>query len=208
MDARLTEVLQRLFGGIAQGTRDWLAAWQSMVIPADRQVEALQKLLNIAFIRPNRVNQIAVVVAALVKGHKLKLASVEEVLVAFGHNLDGILAMNEDAWHFYATFLENVFPKPADVGWGLFRVGWTWHAWWQHLEKCISSLDPTRAYDVLGMVLKSLQDKEGSPLSGTTVWSEGDKLQTTMAKLTELGSCSPDEVRTALAALGVNTDGM
>merc|ERR1719258_436415 len=83
------------------------------------------------------------IIAELVKNHKIKMGTVEEVLVAFGHNLDGVLAMNEEAWHVYAYLLLHVFPKPMKSGWGWFRVGWTWLGWWKFVEKCVVSGNPS-----------------------------------------------------------------
>ena len=38
-ETRLTEVLQRLFDGGARKSKDWVAAWQAMFIPVERQAE-------------------------------------------------------------------------------------------------------------------------------------------------------------------------
>merc|ERR550532_2484658 len=122
------------------------------------------------------------------------MRSMKEVLVAFGHNLDGIIAMNEEAWHVYSQFLVHVFPKPAGSGWGWSRVGWSWTSWWQYVEKCTQTLEPSRAFDVLAMILKLIQDRENQPLAPLPGWTEGDKFGRVVIKLQELGACTREEV--------------
>jgi len=204
-ETRLTEVLQRLFDGGARKSKDWVAAWQAMFIPVERQAEVLQKFFNIAFLRAEEMEKAPATVVELLKHHKVRLKSVEEVLVSFGHNVDGILAMNEEAWHVYAFFLCNVFPKPAGSGWGWSRIGWSWQGWWQCLERCVSSLDGAKAFDVIAMVMRLIQDREGCGLA--QAW-EGDKLHRVLSKLQELLACESSLVIEKLALAGVNTDGV
>jgi len=202
-EARLTEVLKHLWNGAARKPKDWVAAWQAMVIPVDKQCEALQKFLNMAFVQTqgHDAHEAPMVVAELAKNHKVKMRSVEEVLVAFGHNLDGLIAVNEEAWHIYALFLVHVFPKPAGSGWGWSRVGWSWLNWWAFVEKCISSLEPARAFDVVAMILRLIQEREGAPLVQS--WTGGDKLARVIGKLGEFGSCKEAEVIERLGIEGV-----
>mmetsp|Transcript_12771 Transcript_12771/g.28208 ORF Transcript_12771/g.28208 Transcript_12771/m.28208 type:complete len:575 (+) Transcript_12771:119-1843(+) len=202
-DGRLGEVFSRLWNGVAKKPKDWVVTWQSLQVPMERQTEALQKFLNMAFLRRGDNEQAPLIMAELVKNHKIKMRSVEEVLTAFGHNLDGILAVNEEAWHIYALFLVNVYPKPQGSGWGWSRVGWSWQSWWQFAEKCVQSLEPGIAFDVLAMVLQRIQDREGMPLANLPVWTEGEKLQRVLAKLGELGGCDPSEVIERLGVEGI-----
>mmetsp|Transcript_96022 Transcript_96022/g.213790 ORF Transcript_96022/g.213790 Transcript_96022/m.213790 type:complete len:560 (-) Transcript_96022:26-1705(-) len=203
VEARLGEVLKRLWDGIARKPKDWVAAWQAMGIPADKQSEALQRFLNMTFMQTEDPDRAPMIVAELVKAHKVKMRSVEDVLVAFGHNLDGILAINEEAWQVYAQFLVHVFPKPLHSGWGWSRVGWSWQSWWQFAEKCVATLEASRAFDVLALILRLIQDKEGLPIAQVQVWSEGEKLQRVVTKLGELGSCDAAEVVEKLSLQGV-----
>lgn len=205
IDSRLNDVLQQLWNGVARTPKDWIAAWQALCIPVERQSEALQKLLNMAFVQTegHEGEQAPMIVAELVKKQKIKLRSVEEVLVAFGHNLDGILAMNEEAWHVYAFFLTHIFPKPANTGWGWSRVGWSWQSWWQFVEKCIESLEPPKAFDVIAMVLRLVQEREGVGLIQVPVWTEGERLKKVVTKLGELGSCTESEVYVRLGIEGI-----
>ncbi|CAK0852423.1 unnamed protein product, partial [Prorocentrum cordatum] len=167
-------------GGVAKRPKDWCSTWQKMEIPAELQCEALQRFFNMAFSsQADDQEKAPSVVSELVKAHRLKLRSVEEVLVTFGHNLDGLLAMNEEAWQVYspAAYLMHVSPKPAAAGWGWSRVGWSWASWWQYVEKCVSSLEADRAAAALGRgLLKLIQDREGTPLGEVQAWQEGDKL--------------------------------
>mmetsp|Transcript_64086 Transcript_64086/g.118061 ORF Transcript_64086/g.118061 Transcript_64086/m.118061 type:complete len:539 (+) Transcript_64086:99-1715(+) len=202
---RLNDVLQQLWNGVARTPKDWIAAWQALCIPVERQAEALQKFLNMAFVQTegHEGEQAPMIVAELVKKQKMKLRSVEEVLVAFGHNLDGILAMNEEAWHVYAFFLTHIFPKPLNTGWGWSRVGWSWQSWWQFVEKCIESLEPPKAFDVIAMVLRLVQEREGVGLVQVPTWTEGERLKKVITKLGELGSCTEAEVYERLGIEGV-----
>lgn len=204
LEDRLNEVFRRLWDGAARKPKDWVAAWQAMGIPQDCQNEALQKLLNIAFVQTEDPDKAPLILAELVKGHKVKMRSVEEVFVSFGQNLDGILAINEEAWQVYAKFLVHVFPKAAAAGWGWSRVGWDWKGWWQFCERCIQSLEPSRSFDVIGLVLKLIQDKEGTDIHSNQVWMADDRLAKTLAKLCDLGGCELPEVAERLALLGVN----
>lgn len=202
-EARLTEVLKRLWDGAARKPKDWVAAWQAMVIPMDRQCDALHKFLNMTFMQTEDPDRAPMVVAELVKSHKVKMRSMEEVLTAFGHNLDGITAMNEDAWHIYAKFLVNLFPKPAGSGWGWSRVGWNWISWWQFVEKCTQTLESAQAFDVIALILRLIQDREGEPLAQLHPWTDGDKLQRVISKLAELVKCDNREVVQRLCAQGI-----
>jgi hypothetical protein len=200
----MTEVLKRLWDGLAPKPKDWLRAWAAMKIPVDKQTDALQSFLNITFVAQADQERAPMVVAELVKSHKVKMRSVEEVLAAFGHNLDGILAVNEEAWHVYAQFLMHLYPKPTGSGWGWSRVGWSWTSWWQFAEKCISTLEPAKAFDVIALMLRLIQDKEeGEPLATIQAWTEGDRLPRVLTKLGELGSCEREEVVEKLMMQGV-----
>lgn len=204
-EARLKEVLKRLWDGIAQKPKDYCVAWMGMNIPGERHAAVLQKLLNMAFVSEGHEPEYAPqIVAELVKGHKIKMTIVEEVLVAFGKNLDGLLAMNEEAWHVYAYILLHVYPKPAKAGWGWSRVGWTWLGWWKFVEKCVSSLEATKALDVLAMLLRLVQEREGLPLA--EAWSEGGKTKQIITKLGEVGALSQQEVLNRLSIDGVTLD--
>jgi len=202
-EARLGEVLKRLWDNPARKTKDWIAAWQAMLIPVDKQAEALQKFLNMTFTQAESSDRAPAIVAELVKGHKIKMRSVEEVLVAFGNNLEGILALNEDAWHVYAHFMVHVFPKPNGSGWGWSRVGWSWQSWWKFTEQCVQSLEASRSSDVLCMILRLIQEREGTPIAETQAWSDGDKLQRVVGKIAELGACEVSEAAEKLAQHGV-----
>mmetsp|Transcript_70603 Transcript_70603/g.199251 ORF Transcript_70603/g.199251 Transcript_70603/m.199251 type:complete len:593 (+) Transcript_70603:106-1884(+) len=202
-EARLGEVLKRLWDNPARKTKDWIAAWQAMLIPVDKQAEALQKFLNMTFTQAESSDRAPAIVAELVKGHKIKMRSVEEMLVAFGNNLEGILALNEDAWHVYAHFMVHVFPKPNGSGWGWSRVGWSWQSWWKFTEQCIQSLEASRSSDVLCMILRLIQEREGTPIAETQAWSDGDKLQRVVGKIAELGACEVSEAAEKLAQHGV-----
>lgn len=136
------------------------------------------------------------------------MKSVEEVLATFGDNLDGILALNEEAWQVYAFFLMHVYPKPKESGWGWSRVGWSWASWWQFVEKCIGNLEGSKAFDVVAMILRLIQDREGTPLAEVAIWSDGEKLSRITSKLAELGDCTPDEVVERLGEAGVSTAGL
>lgn len=206
IENRLSEVLKRLWDGVARKAKDWVAAWQAMGIPLDKQSEALQRFLNMAFCQTEDPDRAPMVVAELIKSHKVKMRAMEEVLIAFGHNLDGITAVNEEAWHVYAKFLINVFPKPARSGWGWSRVGWSWTYWWQFVEKCTHTLEPARAFDVLALILRLIQEKEGTPLGQVQAWTDEGRIQRVITKLGELGQCGDNEVLETLSTQGVVLD--
>lgn len=205
-EGRLNQVLKRLWDGVARTPRDWGSAFLAMGIPAERHAEVLQKFLNMAFVQTegHEPEQAPMIIAELVKGHKVKMQIVEEVLVTFGHNLDGILAMNEEAWHVYAYVLLHVHPKPLKSGWGWSRVGWSWLGWWKFVEKCIASLEAPKAFEVLSMLLKLIQDREGVTLS--EVWTEGGKMKQVITKMGELGACPEQEVISKLSMAGVSAE--
>jgi len=204
-DARLNQVLKRLWDGVAQKPKDWLAAWQAMLIPGERHGEVLQKFLNMAFVQTegHEPEQAPMIIAELTKAHKIKMNSVEEVLVSFGHNLDGVLAMNEEAWHVYAYVLLHVYPKPRDAGWGWSRVGWNWIGWWKFVEKCVASLEATKALDVLSMLLRLVQEREEKPLAQVF---DSTKMKQVLPKLAELGQCPEHEVITRLSTEGITVE--
>lgn len=206
-EGRLTKVLELLWNGIARGPKDWQAAWQAMLIPQDKQVEALQKFLNFTFVNSQGHGQerAPLIIADLVKAHKIKFSVAEEVLIAFGHNLDGILAINEEAWHVYSHFFVHIHPQPKTSGWGWSRIGWDFKGWLKFVEKSSSSLDASKASDVLGMCLRLLQDKEGTPLNQAPSWTP-ERLKQVSARLAELGACSESEAISRLAGEGVSLE--
>jgi len=201
-EARLGEVLKSLWDGIARKNKDWIVAWQAMAITHDKQTQVLQKFLNMTFMEAD-AQRAPQVVAELVKAHKVKLRSVEEVLVAFGSNIDGVLAMNEEAWHVYSQFLMQVFPKPANAGWGWSRIGWSWQSWWKFMEQCTQSLEGSRSADVLILILKLVQEKEGLPIMEQQIWTEADKLQKVVARVATLCNCEVEDAVEKMAACGV-----
>jgi hypothetical protein len=202
-DDRLGEIVTKLWDGCARKPKDWTVAWVAMRVPLDRQVEALQKLLNVGFARTDDPEKAPMVISELVKMHKIKLRSVEEALLAFGQNFDGILAINEEAWQFYAKFLVQVFPKPSASGWGWSRVGWSFQSWWLFVEKCLQTLDSTKAFEVISLLLLLVQDREGTTIAELPGWTEGDRLTRVLTKLCELGSCDAGEVIEQLTNQGV-----
>jgi len=206
--SRLDDVLKRLWDGTAKKPKDWVAAWLAMVLPVERQAEALRRFLNMAFVRTEDPEKAPAIVAELVKAHRIKMKSVEDVLATFADNLDGILALNEEAWQVYAFFLMHIYPKPKEAGWGWSRVGWSWMSWWQFVEKCINNLEGSKAFDVVAMILRLIQDREGLPLAEVPIWDDGEKLSRMTGKLAELGDCTPDEVVERLAEAGVATSGL
>lgn len=207
VEARLSAVLKQLWEGVAKKPKDWATAFQKMEIPVDKQGEALQRFFNMTFAMEGEDPEKAPsVVAELVKNHRIKLRSVEEVLVTFGNNLDGLLAMNEDAWHVYSYFLMHVFPKPQVAGWGWSRVGWSWQSWWQFVEKCVGSMEAARQFDVVALLLKLIQDREGTALGEVAAWQEGDKLGRAIAKLGEMCDMADGEVVEKLAEAGVTVE--
>jgi len=205
-EPRLNQVLKRLWDGVAQKPKEWVAAWQGLALPGERHAEVLQKFLNMAFVQTqgHSPEEAPMIIAELTKMHKIKMTAVEEVLVAFGHNLDGVLAMNEEAWHVYAYFLLHVYPKPAKSGWGWSRVGWSWLNWWKFVEKCILSLDAVKALDVLSMLLRLVQEKEGLPLS--EVWNDGTKISQVLTTMGERGASGQPEVISRLSIDGVSIE--
>jgi len=202
-EARLAAVLKQLWDGAASTPKDWATAWQAMKIPADKQGTALQKLLNMTFMQANSSGRAALVVAELVKAHKVKLRRIEEVLVTFGGDLKSVLAVNKSAWLIYAHFLVHVFPKPTDSGWGWSRVGWTWQSWWHFAEQCIKTLDRPIALEVLRVILRLVQQSEGKPIAQVQPWSEADSIQQVVAKVRELGACDQNEALRKLSAHGI-----
>lgn len=204
-EARLVEVLKILWDGVARKPKDWLAAWHAMAIPLDKQAAVLQKLLNLAFMQGADSERAPMVVAELVKSHKVKLRSVEEVLVAFGHNIEGILAINEEAWHAYAHFLVHIFPKPAGQGWGWSRVGWSWQSWWKFTEQCTQSLEQSRSADVICMILRLIQDREGMALESVDKWATG-QIGKVIARIAELDQCDTSAAVEKLRLHGVTVN--
>mmetsp|Transcript_93547 Transcript_93547/g.235664 ORF Transcript_93547/g.235664 Transcript_93547/m.235664 type:complete len:485 (-) Transcript_93547:139-1593(-) len=203
-EARLAAVLKQLWDGAAQTPKDWAIAWQAMNIPVDKQATALQKLLNMTFMQANSSGRAALVVAELVKAHRVKLRRIEEVLVTSGENLKSMLVVNKSVWQVYAHFLVHVFPKPADSGWGWSRVGWSWQSWWHFCEQCVKSLEATLASDVLCLILRLIQQSEGQPIAQVQPWSEADALQRVVTKLSELGACEQSEVVQKLSGHGID----
>lgn len=202
-EERLKQVLDRLWSGIAKKPKDWVAAWQAMVIPADQQSVALQSFINMAFGKNEGVEYAGQIVAELVKSHKVKMRSVEEVLSAFGGNLEGIMMMNETAWKLYSVYCLHVYPKPAGSGWGWSRVGWSWLTWWQYVERCLQSLEGARAFEVLLLILKMIQEKEGVTLSEIQTWLDGDKIPKVLRRLAELSDLDEGAVNARLAEEGI-----
>lgn len=203
-DDRLQDILRKLWMGSAKRPKDWVAVWQAMTIPVDKQAEAISVLLNMAFADITEdIAKAPTIVADLIKAHKVKMKSVEEALVAFGGNVDGLLAMNSEALQIYAVFLLHVCPKPQNAGWGWSRVGWSWQSWWQYCERCVGSLEPERGLEVLAVMLRLIQEREGSPLGEVQAWSDGNKLTKALERMTEIGACTQEEVVERLGQEGI-----
>mmetsp|Transcript_13436 Transcript_13436/g.29375 ORF Transcript_13436/g.29375 Transcript_13436/m.29375 type:complete len:493 (+) Transcript_13436:164-1642(+) len=202
-ETRLMEVLTSLWGNPARKARHFLAIWQAMQIPVPRQATALNKFLNMTLSEGDVSDRAASIVAELVKGHKVKMRSVEEVLVAFGNDMPSLIALNEQAWQLFAHFLVHVFPKPSQAGWGWSRVGWSFNSWLKFIEQCTASLEANYVADVMTTILRSIQEKEGSAINEAQPWNEGGKLERYTAKMAELSQMQEDEVAVKLGEAGV-----
>merc|ERR1711953_877571 len=117
-----------------------------------------------------------------------KIVALENALVYFGLNIDRILAINEDAWHFYSKLFVDIFPRGQKevqtTRWGWSRVGWSWVSWWKYVEKCIVSLETSIAFNVVVDILCLIQEKEGTTLAEMpAAWSRGDKMKQVISKL-------------------------
>mmetsp|Transcript_51384 Transcript_51384/g.122104 ORF Transcript_51384/g.122104 Transcript_51384/m.122104 type:complete len:606 (+) Transcript_51384:96-1913(+) len=204
-EVRLLEVLKQLWNNLKR-PKDWNAAWHAMNIPIEKQSEVLLKFLDMAVVQEADYERAPTIVADLVKSLRIKMRSIEEILAAPDCPL---LILSDDAWEVYANFLARIFPKPSGCGWGWSRVGWSFNQWWQFTEKCILCLDSARAFDVIGRILKLLEEWEGRPLGEVeTPWRETGKLDKILGKLVGLQVCEPDEVLFKLAEAGVTTEGM
>merc|ERR1719221_2238815 len=73
LQPRLNDVLGRLWGGVAKRPKDWATAWHAMKIPLERQPEVLQCFLNMVFRQATDSDLAPLVVAELVKCHKVKM---------------------------------------------------------------------------------------------------------------------------------------
>lgn len=198
-EERLQEILEQLWNGAAKRNKDWVSAWQAMVLPVDLQTVALQHFLNLAFSKPDPIEKSALIMAELVKNHKVKMKSAEETLSACACNLDSICEQNENAWEIYARYCLHVFPKPSGSGWGWSRIGWSWATWWQYVEKCIQSVDPERAWEIIKLILRLIQEKEEAPLGQVAQWTEGGRLTKVIQRLAEFGEMDEDAVVQTLA---------
>eukprot|EP00929_Paragymnodinium_shiwhaense_P049222 TRINITY_DN24843_c0_g1_i1.p1 TRINITY_DN24843_c0_g1~~TRINITY_DN24843_c0_g1_i1.p1 ORF type:complete len:549 (+),score=181.54 TRINITY_DN24843_c0_g1_i1:85-1731(+) len=199
-EARLMAIFTRLWDGTAKKKADWPLVFGAMQIPVDKQTEVVQKYLNMAFSRKEDPAKCTEILCDLVKTHKVKMRSAEEALVSFGPNLDGILAMNEQAWHVYSYFLVGLFPKS---GYGWARVGWAFRSWWEFTMKCTATLQAEQAFDVITLVLSIIQEKEGAKLAEIPDWVEGTKLPTVLATLCDIAGIEATEAISRLSEKGV-----
>merc|ERR1712151_777861 len=69
-------------------------------------------------------------------------------------------------------FLMLIFPKSPTTEWGWSRVGWNWQQWWGVLDRILTVLSSTGAYDMLCALLRKLEADSGSYLPHQQIWDE------------------------------------
>jgi len=140
----------------AKKPKDWIEVWAAMGIPIDCQTKVLTEIIAFG-LQTSPEGGLGQVLAELIKGHRVKSKAVEEAVQA-------TLTGGEDRAGVLREMLFIVFPKGPNSDWGWSRVGWGWQEWWKITEKTIGCLEPTSAFDELGLLLEKIEAAGGKPL--------------------------------------------
>ncbi|CAE7546260.1 unnamed protein product, partial [Symbiodinium necroappetens] len=117
---------------VASQPLHWEEAWSRMGLPESLRSEAgsafLSNLLEFASAPvgadlDDAARVSAAAIAALSKGHRLKMSQVEDFLIK---RLDSDDSRDPQLWKVLSWLLFHWFPQGKTAGWGWWRVGWSW----------------------------------------------------------------------------------
>eukprot|EP00930_Biecheleria_cincta_P018182 TRINITY_DN14251_c0_g3_i1.p1 TRINITY_DN14251_c0_g3~~TRINITY_DN14251_c0_g3_i1.p1 ORF type:complete len:266 (-),score=62.91 TRINITY_DN14251_c0_g3_i1:47-811(-) len=170
----------------AKKPKDWIEVWARMDIPVQWQAKVLTPIVSFG-LQYTPPGGLGCILAELLKGHRVKTKAVEEALQATLGNAartEGVLV----------DMLFVIFPKSPHSEWGWSRVGWSWQEWWKMVEKSLSCLEPTSAFDELGLLLDKIEAAGcGKPLSQQTqIWTE-PRLAKVRSLLCKFGGLEDEE---------------
>ncbi|CAE7665165.1 unnamed protein product [Symbiodinium sp. CCMP2592] len=147
---------------VASQPLHWEEAWSRMGMPESLRSEAgiafLSNLLEFAsgpvgtdLDDAARVS--AGAIAALSKGHRLKMSQVEDFLIK---RLDSD-SKDPQLWKVLSWLLFHWFPQGKTAGWGWWRVGWSWSQWWKVVDRLLCRAAETgHGEEAFGMLRASL----------------------------------------------------
>lgn len=166
--------------------KDWIEVWARMDIPVAFQAKVLTPIVRFA-LQYEPLGGLGCILAELLKGHRVKTKAVEEALQATlgsAVKTEGVLV----------DMLFVIFPKSPHSEWGWSRVGWSWQEWWKMVEKSLCLLEPTSAFDELGLLLDKIEAEGcGKSLSEQTqIWTE-PRLAKVRSLLCKFGDIEDEE---------------
>ncbi|CAK0884912.1 unnamed protein product [Prorocentrum cordatum] len=159
-----------------------------MNIPIDMQKIVVQTIVEVGM-ESELADTVPDILAELTKGHRCKVKAVEEALSA-------VFECGADQNSCIVRFLLLIFPKSPTSEWGWSRVGWNWQQWWGNVDKILTSLDPTSAFEALCELLKSIEADSGAYLPHQQIW-EPKRLETVRSALCKYGGFLEDELSAA-----------
>lgn len=178
-------------------------------------------LLELMCDEPGRLSSVALAIGDLVRGNRVKLGTLREAITSWHYDLGAHLERMPRAWEVMSRVLVHLFPQRIEAGWGWSRVGWGWAEWWKLMEALLHDMPPSKAFDVLAMALKLMQDEDGgTPISDQAIWSlsggesaaflqeraqDQQRLQRLWGKLNELsGGLGELKLRKKLRTFGID----
>lgn len=215
----------------------WAKVWHAMLVPADLQVTAVTTLLRLGIEFKDSLEdghcpsrRVAQLVTELVKGHRVKLRSVEHAVRGSSTLCVAPTNDGEDAWlsavdacgrrdrgtglHagarwrraqlFCAEVLMQLFPQPAQAGWGWSRVGWSWASWWACVCRVLEEAEPHASFSVIVTSLSLMQECTGMPLLSQEAWQDELRVSKLRAKLLELIVAKDTELDRLLHRAGIS----
>lgn len=163
--ATLDRYLHKLFvQKVIKKPKDWVEIWAAMDVPVESQTQVLEPLLRYGL--KHAPQGLGRILAELLKGHRVKTKTIEEsVLGAFKDDDDECMNLTE--------FLYLVFPRGAASPWGWSRIGWSWQQWWTLLDRTVSALKGSAAFDSLAALLDRIEAEGGTELAKQEqIWNE------------------------------------
>lgn len=178
----------------AKKPKDWIEVWARMQIPSEHQAEVLTFILS--FGRDHKAaidgQSLGVVIAELIKAHKVKTKAVEDALIATFRDRRDKIKVFQDL--FFA-----IFPKGPESEWGWSRVGWSWAEWWKMLEKTMDTVHTLNAFNQLIALLNRIEAAGSKPLAQQLLWTEV-RLQSVRAFMCEKGNVEDEDLDVCLDA--------
>lgn len=185
---------------------EWSKAWlklNSGMMDVQTQQQALVALMEASM--PDASQELGSrIILDLTTKKMIEISALAEALKETASKMEDAVKEQENSWQLLPAMLVGLFPRTRSSDWGMLRVNWAWQNWWNLTEQVLDKADPMRAFDILIMVLQSMQEKSGNlPVKDQQVWKEQGRIALLKGALRKWGAMDDAGILDTLNAYGV-----